>query len=286
MSVRRLVALGVTLLAVAVIAGCGGGGPVPRQHARLGVTVLPGGDALLDLHAAGRLRSDAEVRALARRIAERTFPEARGVRVHTEQDRGMPFASAAVDRAYRTGRRASLRIDTAGAVRQLADKGFGVTSMTLTLPSVPATVGSDTRPSGHRTWRLRSGEPPPVLRIELRPRPVRWLGAIALPALGAAGVALGFFVRRRIFALPAAGLAVAAAGAALAVPVGRQGDNLGVAGLLGGTALDVATAAPLAAVPLGLPAAMLLATMLARPRRRPDARAGHESRPRDTGVFW
>ncbi|MEU8800819.1 hypothetical protein [Spirillospora sp. NPDC048819] len=286
MSVRRLVALGVTLSAIALIAGCGGGGPVPEQRARLHVTVLPGGDARLDLHAAGRLRSDAEVRALARRIAERTFPGARGVRVRTEQGRGMPFAVAAADGAYRTGRAASLRIDTAGAVRQLTAEGFGDTSMKLSLPSVPATVRSDARPSGHRTWRLRSGDPAPVVRIELRPRPVRWLGAIALPALGAAGVALGFFARRRIFALPGAGLAVAAAVAALAVSAGRQGDNLGVAGLLGGTALDVATAAPLAAVPLGLPAVMLLAVMLTRPRPRPDARAAHESRPRDTGVFW
>ncbi|MGP4023367.1 hypothetical protein [Actinomadura sp. 3N407] len=78
----------------------------------------------------------------------------------------------------------------------------------------------------------------------------------------------------------------AGAGAAVAVPAGRQGDNLGVAGLLGGTALDVATAAPLAAVPLGLPAVMLLATMLARPRSGPDAPGGHGSGPRDTGVFW
>ncbi|MFI0486064.1 hypothetical protein [Actinomadura sp. 9N215] len=155
MSVRRLAALGAALLAVAVLAGCTGGGPAPPQRAWFRVTVLPDGDALLDLHAAGRLRSDADVRALARRLGE-------------------------------------------------------------------------------------------------------------------------------VFALPAAVVAVVA----VVAPAGRQGDNLGVAGLLGGTALKVAAVAPLAAVPLGLPAAMLLAAVLVRRLAEPDVPAAHEARPRDTGVFW
>ncbi|TMQ96849.1 hypothetical protein ETD83_20715 [Actinomadura soli] len=224
MSVRRLAALGAALLAVAVLTGCaggGGGGPAPAQRAWFGVALLPDGDAELDLHAAGRLRSDADVRALARRIAADMFPGARDVRVRTEQGPGIPFARASIDRAYRTGRSPALR-----------------------------------------------------------------LAVLVLPVLGAAGVALGFFVRRRVFALPAAGVAVATALAAVVLPAGRQGDNLGVAGLLGGTALEVATVAPLAAVPLGLPAAMLLAVVSVRGLTRPDVPAGHEARPHDTGVFW
>ncbi|TDD29515.1 hypothetical protein E1287_30835 [Actinomadura sp. KC06] len=290
-SVRRLAALGAVLLAVAVLAGCAGGrdgrgGPAPPQRAWFRIDVLPEGDAFLDLYAAGRLRSDAEVRALARRLAEAAFPGARGVRVRTEDDRGLSFASAEIDRAYRTGRDASLRIDTAGAARLLRARGFRDTSVQLRLPSVPSTVRTDGRPSGDRTWRLRPDGPAPVLSVEMRPSPVRWLGVLALPVLGAAGVALGFFVRRRIFALPAAGAAVAAALAAVVLPTGRQGDNLGVAGLLGGTALEVAAVVPLAAVPLGLPAAMLLAAVAVRGLTRPDVPAGHEARPRDTGVFW
>ncbi|MFI0372581.1 hypothetical protein ACH35V_32345 [Actinomadura sp. 1N219] len=291
MSVRRLAALGAVLLTVAVLAGCAGGGggggrPAPPQRAWFRIDVLPDGDAFLDLHAAGRLRSDAEVSALARQIAAAAFPGARDVRVRTEHDRGMPFARAEIDRAYRTGRNASLRIDMAGAARLLRARGFLDTSMKLRLPSVPSTVRADGTPSGRRTWRLRPDTPAPVLSVEMRPSPARWLRVLALPVLGAAGVALGFFVRRRVFALPAAGVAVAAALAAIVQPAGRQGDNLGVAGLLGGTALEVATVVPLAAVPIGLPAAMLLAVVAVRGLNRPDVLAGHEARPRDTGVFW
>ncbi|TDB79964.1 hypothetical protein E1264_34745 [Actinomadura sp. KC216] len=289
MSVRRLAALGAVLLAVAVLAGCaggGGGGPAPPQRAWFRVEILPDGGARLDLHAAGRLRSDADVRALARQIAGAAFPGARDVRVRTEHDRGMPFARAEIDRAYRTGRGASLRIDTAGALRLLRARGFSDTSMRLRLPSVPSTVETDGTPTGRRTWRLRAAGRPPVVSVEMRPSPARWFALLVLPVLGAAGVGLGFFVRRRIFALPAAGVAVAAALAAVVLPTGRQGDNLGVAGLLGGTELEVATVAPLAAVPLGLPAAMLLAAVAARGLARPGVPAAHEARPRDTGVFW
>lgn len=288
MSFRRLVALGVTLPAIAVLAGCGAGGPAPEppeQRARIKIVLQSDGGARLDLRAAGKLKSDAEVRTLARRVATRLFPAAGGVRVRTEDGRGMPFARAEIKSAYRTGRAPSLRIDTAGAVRSLGRLGFSDIALKLRLPSVPATVRADAKPSGHRTWRLRGDAPPPMLRVEMRPRPAHWLAVIVLPLLGAAGVGMAFFVRRRIFALPAAGLAVAAAIIALTASAGRRGDNLGVAGLLDGTALRVATAAPLAAVPLGLPAAMLLAVMLVRHLNRPAAH-GYETRPKDTGAFW
>ncbi|RKS68915.1 hypothetical protein BZB76_6053 [Actinomadura pelletieri DSM 43383] len=301
MSVRRLAAFAAAVLAVAVLAGCAGGGPAPPQRAWFRVVILPDGNALLDLHAAGRLRSDADVRALARRVAAATFPGAWAARARTERDRGLPFARVEIRRAYRTGPAPSLRIDTAAAVRVLAARGFRDTTMRLRLPSVPATVRAntghantgqadtgqaDTGSSGPLAWRLRADAPPPVVRVELRPRPVRWLAAMALPVLGAAGVGLGFFVRRRILALPAAGLSVAAAIIAVAVPAGRQGDGLGVAGLCGGTALRVATIAPLTAVPLALPAVLLLATMVCRLVTGPDVRSAHEARPADTGVFW
>ncbi|NEA23568.1 hypothetical protein, partial [Actinomadura bangladeshensis] len=66
----------------------------------------------------------------------------------------------------------------------------------------------------------------------------------------------------------------------------RQGANLGVAGLLDGTVLEVASVLPLTAVPLGLPAAMLLGTAAVRRLTGPDAAGAYEARPRDTGVFW
>ncbi|MFA1545474.1 hypothetical protein [Actinomadura chokoriensis] len=285
MSIRRLAATAVALLALAVLAGCGGGAP-PPQRARVDVTLLDDGGAEVDLRAAGRLSSDAEARALTRRIAQELFPKTEKIRVSTRKGRGVPFNRAEVDRAYRTGRKASLRIDASGALRRLSAKGFEDTAMRLRVPPVPTTVRAHGDPTGRRAWRLREDVPAPVLAVEMRPRPARWYGAMALPALGALGVALGFFARRRVLALPAAVLAVAAAVLAVVLAAGRQGANLGVAGLLSGTALKLASVAPLTALPLGLPAAMLLGTVLFRRLAGPRPLAEHEARPRDTGVFW
>jgi len=286
-SIRRLAALAVALLALAVLAGCGGGGGAPPpQRARLDVAVLDDGGAEVGLHAAGRLSSDAEVRALAVSVARDLFPEAAKVRVRTRKERGVPFARAEIGGAYRPGRRPSLRIDASGALRRLTAAGFEDTALRLRVPPVPATVQAGGHATGRRAWRLREGAPAPVLAVGMRPRPARWCGAMALPVLGALGVALAFFVRRRALALPAAGTAVVTGVLAVVLAAGRQGANLGVAGLLGGTALKLASVAPLVAVPLGLPAAMLLGSVLVRWLAGPRASAGHEARPRDTGVFW
>ncbi|MGI5208437.1 hypothetical protein ACQEU6_43585 [Spirillospora sp. CA-108201] len=281
---RRLAAVAVTLLVLAVLAGCGGGPPPRERRARVEVALLAGGGAHVDLYAAGRLRSDAEVRDLARRVAGALLPGAEGIGVRTRKGRGAPFARAEIDRAYRTGRRPFLRIDTSGAARELTARAFDDTLLKLRLPPVPATVSPDI--SGNRLWHLRRGEPAPVIRIGMRPAPERWYGVMALPVLGALGVGLAFFVRRRALAAPAAGIAVAAAGLALPLGAGRRGADLGVAGVLGGTALDVASVAPLTALPLGMPAAMLLGAIAVRGLRGPAVRHGHEAPPHDTGVFW
>lgn len=283
MRFRRLAAVATILLVLAVLAGCGGA-PPRQQRSRMEVVLLADGGAHVDLYAAGRLRSDAEVRALAGRIAGALFPGAERVRVRTRKDRGAPFARAEIARAYPTGRRPFLRIDTSGAARELAARGFDDTAMQLRLPSVSATVSPDI--SGNRRWHLREGGQAPVIRVGMRPRPEGWYGVMALPALGTLGVALAFFVRRRALAAPAAGLAVAAALLALPLGAGRRGADLGVAGLLGGTALDVASVAPLTALPLGMPAAMLLGAMAVRGLRGPAVRHEHEAPPRDTGAFW
>ncbi|WP_433226448.1 hypothetical protein [Actinomadura formosensis] len=276
----------MTLIALAVLAGCGGGTPVREQRARIEVAVLHDGGAHVDLYAVGRLGSDAEVRALAGDIAREMFPGATNIRIRMRKARGVPFARAEMEHVYRTGRKVSLRIDMSGALRRLTARGFQNTAMKLSVPPVPATVRAGGEPSGPRGWRLREGAPAPVVAVEMRPRPVRWCGAMALPVLGALGVALGFFARRRVLALPAAGLAVVTAVLAVVLPAGRQGANLGVAGLLHGTALEVAAVAPLVAVPLGLPAGMLLAAVLVRGLTGPATGGTPETRPRDTGVFW
>ncbi|MES9539980.1 MULTISPECIES: hypothetical protein [unclassified Actinomadura] len=273
----------MTLLLLGVLAACGGA-PPREQRARVEVVLLVDGGAHVDLYAAGRLRSDADARALAGRIARAMFPGAKSVRVRTRKSRGVPFTRAETDRAYRTGRSPSLLIDTSGAARELAARGFDDTAMKLRLPPVPATVRPDK--SGARLWHLRKGAPAPVVRIDMRPEPGRWYGVMVLPVLGALGVGLAFFVRRRALAVPAAALAVTAAVLATPLGAGRRGADLGVAGLLHGTALDVASVAPLTAIPLGLPAAMLLVAMAVRGLLGPPARHEHEAPPRDTGVFW
>jgi hypothetical protein len=156
----RLLVLGVLVL-VALAACGGGGGERVRPGAWINIAVMPGGDAEIDLLAVGRLRSDADVRALARGVAEDLFPGAADVRVRTETSRGHPFARADVTGAYRPGRTVPLRIDTGGAWRRLNAQGFDEGGVRLWLPSVPATVRP--RPSGGMSavpeWRAWPSSP-------------------------------------------------------------------------------------------------------------------------------
>ncbi|WP_157419923.1 hypothetical protein [Actinomadura kijaniata] len=286
MSLRRMAALGLVLLLLGGLAACGGTGRRgPGAWAHL--TVLPDGTGRLDLYAAGPLRSDAEVRALAEEMARETFPGARASRTRTLTDRGEPFARVDVDGVYRPGERVSLRLDTAAVWRRLEERGFPDAGVRLWLPSVPVTLRPTAPPDlGSRAWRLRKGTTPPVVQVTMRPQAMRWGGAMALPVVGAVGVALAFFARWRRLSLPGASLAVAAAFVTVVTSAGRQGDNLGVAGLASGRALEAATIAPLAALPPALPAAMVLAVTLhrlARGRRR----SGHpETLPGRNGAFW
>ncbi|MBW8481796.1 hypothetical protein [Actinomadura parmotrematis] len=280
MRVRRLVVCGLLLLVLGAAVSCGA---APRERpgsgARVEIAVLAGGGARVDLYAAGRLRSDAEVRELAGRIARETFPGAARIGLRTGDGRGLPYGRAEVARAYRPGAAVALRIDTGPAWRRLAALGFGEAVVRLGLPSVPASVRTSpgARPAGARAWRVRAGAPPPVLDVELRPEPARWFGVMALPVLGAAGAAVAFLARRRAVAVPAALAAVGAAVAAVPLAAGGQGDNLGVAGMLGGRALDVAAVLPLSALAFALPAGTLLAVMAVW---RPAVSAGGAGRVR------
>lgn len=264
MSVRgagRLAVLGVLVLLA--LSACGGGGGRALPGAWLDIAVMPDGGAQVDLRAAGRLRSDAEVRDLAEAAARELFPGA-AVRARTVTSRGYPFARAEVTGAYRPGRRVPLRLDTARAWRRLAARGFDEGGVRLWLPSVPATVRP--RPpggaSGVPEWAVGRGRPAPVVRVEMRPRPVRWFGAAVLLALVVAGIAVSAAARCWPVAAAAAGVSIVCAVVTVSAAAGRQGDNLGVAGVLGGRALAVASSAPLAGLPLGLVAAALFVRAL------------------------
>ncbi|WP_433334325.1 hypothetical protein [Spirillospora sp. CA-294931] len=277
-SARRILAGSLVLLALLGLASCGADVEKPSPVARVRIAVLADGSAEVDLFAAGKLKSDAEVRALAGRVAEQAFPEASGTRASTETSRGQPFARVVVTRAYRPARTVSLNLDTAEVWRQLRARGFTEVTFKVLLPSVPATVTS-----GRLSSRLRDDRPPQPVRVVMKPEPARWTAAITLPVAGALFVTLAFFARRRPLALPAALAAVVTAIIAVTKSAGAQGDNLGVAGVLEGRPLEVATIAPLAAVALALPALMLLATAALR-WHEPANRI--EPRPTGTGVFW
>ncbi|GLZ13952.1 hypothetical protein Acsp04_41870 [Actinomadura sp. NBRC 104425] len=261
------------VLVLLALSACGGGGGRALPGAWLDIAVMPDGGAQVDLRAAGRLRSDAQVRDLAAAVARELFPGAAAVRVRTATSRSYPFARADVTGAFRPGRTVSLQLDTARAWRRLAAGGFDEGGVRLWLPSVPATVRP--RPPGGASdaprWTVGRGRPAPVVRVEMRPRPVRWFGAAALLVLVAAGVAVSAAARRWPVAVAAAGVAIVCAVVTVSAAAGRQGDNLGVAGVLGGRALAVATGAPLAGLPLGLAAAVLFVRALRRLLRDPAA---------------
>jgi hypothetical protein len=72
-----------------------------------------------------------------------------------------------------------------------------------------------------------------------------------------------------------AGLAIVTAIITVSSAAGRQGDNLGVAGVLDGRALTAATVAPLAGLPLGLLAVVLFIRGLVRLLNGADAGFAH-----------
>ncbi len=278
---RRIVLCGLVLL---LLAGCGGQQEQRKPGAWVEVALLADGDAQVDFYGARLSSSVEQVRALARDVALAVFPQAGALRVE-EAGAGRRFFRVQVERAYRTGRLVRLRIGTAGVWRLLAAQGFSEGGFRLWVPSVPVEVQTSPRVHtlGEFAWRLRGGEPAPELRVVMRPQPLRWGAVALLPLVGVAGVGLAFFLRRRWVAMPAAVVGVVAGLVALSVGAGKQGDNLGVAGIVRGEALEIVTAVPLAAVPLVLPALMML-VVLGGLRRRPGAVV--EERPRASGVFW
>lgn len=246
------------LLLLAVLSGCGGG-EYGRPGASLDLAVRADGSAHLDLFAAGRLRSDAEQRSLAGSVAREIFQNGRVTRVRTETSRGYPFARVEVAGAYRPGGRPSLRLDVNGAWRVLTARGFTEVAVRLTLPSVPATVRAwpPGDGAGVRFWRLKRSDEAPIVSVVLRPQPARWYATIALTVLCVVSALVGVVVRGRPIASAASSLAVVALFAA-ALATGRQGDNLGTAGLLSGRSLALANAAPVLTVPFGLAALIIL----------------------------
>jgi hypothetical protein len=275
MAIRRVVAYALMLLAFLGLAACGASGQGSRAKpgAWMHVALLAEGDAQIDLYPAGRLRSDAEAIELTRRLALDLFPSTgpEDVRAHVEAGQGRPYARAHVLGAYRSGRSVRLALDLRGAWQRLVERGFTEAGVRLELPSVPATVRSTAAhlPSDERAWTLKGRGTAPVVQVAMRPRPERWYEVMLLPVTAAIGVGVGFLVRRQRVAVPAAALALLSTLAAIPARAGRQADNLGVAGVVTGTPLKIASVAPLTALALGLPAAMLLAAMLVRLFRKP-----------------
>jgi hypothetical protein len=195
---------------------------------------------------------------------------------------GADFAVFAVPGAFEPGERpsASMTVDesTFAALREL-----GVESVDLTIcrPFVPNDLDATPSPAADSTdcasFPLDAATGRLDVELEMRPRPARWFWSIAvLVVLLVCTVAAGCLVqdrplsrRRRNAVLVAAGIGVVTFAVSIPLqPAAPHGDNIGVAGLLDGVALTIATWTPVAILPLAAACAGLGAMAVLPPRQR------------------
>jgi hypothetical protein len=249
-----------------MLAACDPYGPAEPASAEVNVQLKAAGDAEIVL-LLPRVREGLSLVQLGDQVAAAVFPRADARRVHIDDQggAGYPLVRVQVAKAYSPGAHPRLAFELGGAVRPLSDAGLVDIRMTVNAPYVPATarwsVTPDDQDHGYWSWRaLRSTQPLPSGEVLLNPRPARAFWSISLLAVTLVCLVGGLFAlraRRRwtgvllgAVALAASLLDVAGAGAV-------QGDNLGVAGYLSGTALQVVTLLPLVGL-FGLPAGTAL----------------------------
>ena len=253
----------VLLLAVILplLAACDPSGPAAPASADVIVQVKADGDVeMMLLLPADRKRLDPL--QMGDQVSKAIFPKAltRRVRLDDQGGAGFPIVRVRIANAYAPGRRPRLDLDVGRAVRALHDVGLTSVQMEVDAPAVPAkgswTVRPDEQSGGSWYWAaLRPAQPAPAGEVTLAPRPLRAFAELALQVLTIGSLVAGLFALRSRLRWPAVSCGVAAVGTTLLTVAyaGRvQGDNLGVAGLLSGTSLQVVTLLPLAALlPVG-----------------------------------
>lgn len=271
----------VLLLAVilALLAACDPAGPAAPASAGVIVQVKADGDAEMMLLLPAD-RKGLDPLQLGNQVSKAIFPSSavtRRVRLDDQGGAGFPLVRVRVSRAYSPGTRPRLDLDVGGAVRALHGAGLSSVQVEVDAPAVPAkgswTVRPDEQSGGSWFWAaLRPAQPAPAGEVTLAPRPLRAFAELALQVLTIGSLVAGLFALQSGRRWPAVSCGVAAVSTTLLSVVYSdevQGDNLGVAGLLSGTPLQVVTLLPLAAL-LGFPLGITVITM-ALTRRRPVA---------------
>jgi hypothetical protein len=224
---------------------------VPSQpdRAYISVDVVGAGRAEVRGILGGHL-DGAVIDVVGERLAQVLFP-GRDVRVEVNgNDGGYPYLFMIAFDAYTPGLRVVVEIDVGPAIEALRDVGFTDGSFTLCFPEVDIEVTKGTvGPSGCAEWPL---ERPPIaaqIEVVMRPRPSVWLPEAALALVSAvAAVVAVFGLRRRRWSMrwmvASAGAGLAGATCLVAFGTSEGGDALGVAGVVSGRLLDVASVAP------------------------------------------
>lgn len=265
--VRRGVAVAVAAFAALVLSGCVPYGNADRPNGvDLRVVVNADGTGGAQMFLDNTERSQAQIQAWGEAVGTRLFPSATSLAVRVDPNTGgSPFVVIDAPGLYQPGPQPQVSLDTRAAIGWLLASGTKTVDLTVESPNVPLT-SSWTPPvgQGDHSWEwtgVTAGTAAPYGVIVMAPQP--WSAAQALmlvvTALGLLVVSFVVFRRRRRRAMPMAlsGMALGASVAVAALGTTLQPDNLGVAGTMSGTPVQVASFVTALALPIALAAGVL-----------------------------
>lgn len=235
---------------------------VPSERDRALVTLLvgPDGDARLRGLLGGR--GDAELSAAGADLATVAFPAARSTDVQIDtNDGGRSFLVVAADEVYEPGSSARFSVDVGRLAVGIRKQGFIRGTLSVCVPGVEVSVLGDVErelAGGCVTWPLDGVPRAESITVAMHPRPWRWFVSILmLLVAGAAAQASVRAIRadrwtrrRRLDAIVAG--SVGCLIGLVGLTVAGSGPEMGVAGLLSGIPLAIATILPSLALPIAL----------------------------------
>jgi hypothetical protein len=244
----------------------------------LEVLVNADGSGTAEMYLDDSHRSDAQLHAWGEAVGSRLFPSATSLAVRVDPNSGgYPFVVIDAQGLYQPGPQPQVSLDTRDAVSWLLSNGTKTVDVYIDSPRVPLTA-SWTPPRGpdELSWvwtKITTGAAAPFGVIVMSPEP--WLGVLpVLLTVLAIGLLIGSYVvfrRRRRRALPMvlAGCAFIASAVVVMQAGAVLPNNLGVAGVVSSTWVQVASAVTLLSL-LAAPVAVVLFVVYAAWRgRRP-----------------
>jgi hypothetical protein len=194
---------------------------------------------------------------------------------------GADFAVFTVPDVFEPGERPSTSVIVGEeAFASLREIGVESVDLTICVPFVPYDLEATPAPAAEAaecaSWPLDAESSNVHVAIGLRPEVDRWYWSIGVLAVTLVSTLVAaYLVRgrplargRRVAVLAVTGIGVLAFAVSVPLqPAAPHGDNLGVAGLLDGMALVVATWVPVAILPLAA-ACVALGVMAFLPRRQ------------------